>query len=407
MDINKKIANCRETALQILQPTRQQLDHGLELHRDSLVWDAYGFAPPGPYNLELESELVESGASANEARIRMESYRQDGFLRDQANYEDYKAVWEASGVTCIFQNSGAGNSVSEILERFGNFTFRADRYADFHERAAWPDDVEKTKQLGKHCLYLTTNAVPLFDSWINEAEPVLAVSTFFKLGCRMMHLTYNRRNLIGDGCAEPGDSGLSAFGRSVVKEMNRTGVIPDVAHSGLRTSFEAAEVSGKPVVASHSFCNSVNNEFQAFRGKTDEVIRQIVKSGGFVGICALPGFVAKSGDINALLDHIGHIAGNFGADHVAIGTDAGFTVGLPAPLPNDKKIKFRTSFDSYWPSSQKRFDVSDEMRASLAWTNWPLFTVGLVQRGHSDADIKKIIGGNVMRVARETLRGIE
>ncbi len=163
------------------------------------------------------------------------------------------------------------------------------------------------------------------------------------------------------------------------------------------------EVSRKPVVASHTFCNAVNSEYRAFRGKSDEVIRQIVKSGGFVGICALAGFLGRSGDINALLDHIDHIAGNFGPDYASIGTDNGFIVGPPPPLPKDKKIKFRTSFDIYWPESQKKMDVTPQMQDSLAWTNWPLFTVGLVQRGFSGNDIRKIIGGNIMRVIKKTL----
>ena len=72
---------------------------------------------------------------------------------------------------------------------------------------------------------------------------------FFQLGIRMMHLTYHRRNMIGDGCGETSNAGLSDFGRTAIAEMNRIGVIPDCAHSGWQNSLEAAKVWTRTVVA--------------------------------------------------------------------------------------------------------------------------------------------------------------
>ena len=91
---------------------------------------------------------------------------------------------------------------------------------------------------------------------------------FFQLGIRMMHVTYNRRNLLGDGCAEPANGGLSDLGRAAIAEMNRVGVIVDVAHSGWRTSLEAAKASQKPMVASHTVCDGAEppHPRQAGRG---------------------------------------------------------------------------------------------------------------------------------------------
>ena len=77
----------------------------------------------------------------------------------------------------------------------------------------------------------------------------------------MVHLTYNRRNPLGDGCGEPNDGGLSDFGRAAIAELNRLGVIVDVAHSGWRTSREAARASTRPMVASHTVCNGVHEHF--------------------------------------------------------------------------------------------------------------------------------------------------
>jgi membrane dipeptidase len=233
------------------------------------------------------------------------------------------------------------------------------------------------------------------------------ITIFFELGIRMMHLTYNRRNMIGDGCAEPANAGLSDFGRAVVAEMNRTGVIVDVAHAGWQTSLEAARASTKPLVASHSAACAVHEHI---RGKPDAVIRAIADTGGYVGICCIPRFLGRSGDVNALLDHVDYVARTFGADHVTIGTDVAYTSRNEAREQQKfgRLRKARPRWEAFWPAEDPATAArygSPEQVESLAWTNWPLFTVGLVQRGYKDADIQKILGGNVLRVARAALSG--
>ena len=104
-----------------------------------------------------------------------------------------------------------------------------------------------------------------------------------------MHLTYNRRNVLADGCAEPANAGISDLGRAAIAEMNRVGVIVDVAHSGWRTSLEAAKASSKPMVASHSGAVAVHRHI---RSKPDEVIRAIADSGGYVGVFSVASFLA-------------------------------------------------------------------------------------------------------------------
>ena len=233
----------------------------------------------------------------------------------------------------------------------------------------------------------------------NKEEALDQIANFFRLGVRMMHLTYNRRNLIGDGCAESADAGLSDFGRAVIEEMNRLGVIPDVAHSGQRTSLEAALCSKKPVVASHTVAGKLSPHY---RGKNGEVIEAICRSGGYVGICGIPKFLQGTADIRALLDHIEYVARTFGVEHVAIGTDR--SANLSPAVTERTMPPARAIWESYWsPSKCDDFKETKEQFDSLSWSNWPLFTVGLVQRGFSDDDIRKIIGGNVLRVAVETL----
>jgi membrane dipeptidase len=156
------------------------------------------------------------------------------------------------------------------------------------------------------------------------------------------------------------------------------------------------------VVSSHSACNALN---QHIRAKSDEVIKAIADSGGYNGICCLPAFLGGKGDINALLDHIDYMVKKFGADHVAIGTDCGASSSdCVSEYSKYEAVarKRRPGWESFWPGKTDTDGnkFSKKHTDSLSWMNWPLFTVGLVQRGHSDDDIRKIIGGNVMRVIR-------
>ncbi|MAI33445.1 MAG: dipeptidase [Planctomycetaceae bacterium TMED240] len=399
--LNPKITSLRQATLRILQPTPSELEKGLRLHAESVVFDSYGFSPRAAVDGAALAKLVESGASS----IELDDVREDMMMTrvatDPVQQQEYRDAWRASGVTCIFQNAGEeGQDPLRLLKRLARFTYVTDLMRGFVSKAASPQDVLNAKQEGRHCLYMTGNGVPLTQQWVSVPDELRYVRIFYQLGIRMMHLTYQRRNMIGDGCGEKTDAGLSDFGEAAIAEMNRVGVIPDCAHSGWQTSLEAARVSTKPVVASHSVCGGI---YPHIRSKPDEVIRAIADSGGYIGICCIPRFLRGDGDVSALLDHVDYVIRKFGPDHVAIGTDVAYQsqdAGRErAKVPG--RGKRRTEFRSLWPKDD--YQTSQQANDSLAWTNWPLFTVGLVQRGHDDDVIRKVIGGNVMRVARSTL----
>ena len=389
-----------QLALNVLQPSEKDLAHGLELHRNSFVFDAYGFTPGAGGRNEWLDQLIREHAGREELTFARENFRMNLAFKNPEMQKRLREVWEFAGVDCIFQNSGVeGNDIENLIKRLSSYTAVTDRLTDFYERAVFPDQLEGIRARGHKALYMTTNGVPVSAKGKSTAESLQHISVFFNLGVRMMHLTYNRRNLIGDGCAETANAGLSDFGRQVVKEMNRVGVIPDVAHSGQRTSLDAALCSEKPVVASHAVAGGLSTHYRA---KSDEVIRAIKKTNGYVGICAHPWFLQGDMNIKAFLDHIEYVARTFGIDHVAIGTDHGTSL---APVETAETMPgTRPIWEQYWT---RPGDVDGTMTMeqydTVAWTNWPLFTVGLVQRGFSDDEIRKIIGGNVLRVCRETL----
>lgn len=398
---NDRIESDRAVALDILKPSARDLEYGIALHRESLVFDSYGFSPRAAVDGAAVRALVEEGASDMELQDQREDMMMTRAAVVEREREEFVRAWNAAGVTCIFQNCGEESSDPlRLIKRLARFTYLTDHLNGVLRRAVTPADVEQAHADAMGCLYFTGNGVPLTQQWVSVEDELRYVRIFFQLGIRMMHVTYNRRNRLGDGCAETANGGLSDFGRAAIAEMNRVGVIVDVAHSGWRTSLEAARLSAKPMVASHTTCGGV---YPHIRSKPDEVIRAIAETGGYVGICSIPRFLRGTGDIAALLDHVDYAVKKFGAEHVAIGTDVAYRSQYSAE--ENRKVPEtrprRTRFAALWPEDD--FRETPQMVSSLAWTNWPLFTVGLVARGYRDDDIRKIVGGNVLRVARAAL----
>ncbi len=396
------IEHDRRVALEILKPEKKDLEHGLRLHAESIVFDAYGFAPRSAIDGDELAALIKEKASPLEIKDRREDMMMTRCATDPLERREFQEAWRASGVTCIYQNAGEeGQDPLVLLKRLARYTFLTDTIPEIVSKAVIPENILEAKKECRHSLCFTGNGVPLTQQWVSVPDELRYVRVFYELGIRMMHLTYQRRNMIGDGCGEKNDAGLSDFGRAVIKQMNRIGIVPDCAHSGWQTSLEAAQVSDKPVVASHSVCGGI---YAHIRSKPDHVIKAIVESGGFIGICCIPRYLRGKGDINALLDHIDYVVKKFGVDHVAIGTDVAYVSANYSKenkkLPRQPPV--RTEFRSLWPNDD--YVTDPDAKRSIAWTNWPLFTVGLVQRGYSDEQIQKIIGGNVMRVNRETIQ---
>ena len=406
---NDKIKHAREAALAVLKPSAKDLEHGLRLHAESLVFESYGFAPRFAVDGEEFARVAAAGASESElADLREEMSMTRGAV-SEVERREFLEAFRSAGVTCIFQNAGEeGNNPLRLIKRLARFTHLTDMMRTDLFKAVKPDDVIAAKKDDRLCLYLTGNGVPLRQLWESTRDEMRLIRIFFDLGIRMMHLTYNRRNPMGDGAGEANDGGVSDFGKEVIAEMNRIGVIVDVAHSGWRTSLEAAKASAKPMVASHTTCAELHKHIRA---KPDEVIKAICDTGGLIGICCIGNFLGGTHDIAAMMDHIAYAVKKFGAEHVAIGTDVAYVSRNEDA--ERKKVTSRPGksplsasgpkWEHLWPPGSNA--TTPDGFESLSWTNWPLFTVGMVQRGISDADIRKILGENVMRVTRANFNG--
>ena len=396
------IASAREIGLALLKPSQRDLEYGLALHRESLVVESYGLGLHAPVRPEVLNKAIMEGASPIELQDLREEMLMTGWTSEDRLREEYRAAWEASGVTCMFLNAGEEtNDPVRLLKRLSRYVALTDALPDILERAVTVEGIRAAHARGKRVLCLTGNGVPLTGNTFSVQDELRYLQVFANLGVRMMHLTSNRRNLLADGCAEPDNAGLSDFGRMAIREMNRLGLLVDVAHSGWKTSIEAAKISTQPIVISHSAMWDLQ---QHVRCKPDEVIRAVVDAGGTMGITNVPAFLGGSGDLTAMLDHIDCAVSKFGHRAVTIGIDSAYVSrwsneAAQALLPRPAE---RPRWENYWPPGDA-LELPEwnqpHQHQSMASTNWPLITVGLVQRGYSDEAIRHILGENMLRVA--------
>ena len=400
---NPAIDKPREVALSLLNPTQAQLERAWELHFGSVVFESYGFAPRYAVDGEAINAAVKEGASRDEIADLRESMTMSRGATNERERKEFLEAFHAAGVTCIFQNAGEeGSDPLRLIKRLAHFTRATDLMKPHLSKVVSAAEIRALKDAGHVGLCFTGNGVPLHLRWESVRDELRYVRIFHELGIRMMHLTYNRRNPIGDGAGEPHDGGLSDFGHAAVTEMNKLGLIVDVAHSGWKTAGDAAKASARPMVASHTTCASV---YEHFRGKPDDVIRAICDTDGLVGMCCIPRFLGGKGDITALMDHLDHVIQKFGARHAAIGCDVAYV----SRFEKEERLKIQRRSDGssplsgpadrwehLWPKDD--YQTTPQAEQSIAWTNWPLFTLGMIQRGHSDDTIRQVLGENMLRV---------
>ena len=221
------------------------------------------------------------------------------------------------------------------------------------------------------------------------------VDTFRGLGQRVSQLTYNSRNLIGNGSTERRDDGLSDFGLAIVERMNRTGMTVDVSHCGDRTTLDAFEVSKKPVLITHSNCRALVPGHP--RCKTDEAIQKMAAAGGVMGITGVRMFVRdkEPTTVEHLLDHFDHVAKLAGVEHLGVGSD----VDLDGydDLPEEQLKRMKAGYKGSYAFREKT-DIEGVDHPQRMFD----LTEGLIRRGYNDSDIEAILGGNFLRVLKET-----
>lgn len=222
------------------------------------------------------------------------------------------------------------------------------------------------------------------------------VQLYYDLGVRHMLFAYNRNNLAGSGCHDE-DTGLTAFGRRVIDEMNRVGMVVDCTHTGLRTTLEAMDRSSRPVIFSHANARALVDHA---RNITDAQIRACAATGGVVGVNGVNLFLGEEVPTPAAVArHAAHIAGLVGAAHVGISLDfAPDDAEADAGSPTIAETVARDSH--YWPKDAGY----DRPVRFLDVRRLPEVAEELATTGFSGPEIAGILGGNFRRVAEAVWR---
>jgi membrane dipeptidase len=272
------------------------------------------------------------------------------------------------------------------------------------EIATHPDTLMKFSRIGDLAEAKRSRRLAIiygFQDTTPFGENLDRLDTFADLGVRIVQLTYNRRNLVGDGCLEPADAGLSLFGRELVERMNAREVLVDLSHCGHRTTDEAIEISKKPVAITHAGCAAVSD---LPRNKTDATLRKLADRGGVVGIYLMP-YLRTGGQPMAadVIAHIEHALDVCGEDHVGIGTDGTIS---SVRLTEEYKKGFADEI-----AERRKRGVSAPGETAAVYTFVPdlntprrfeTIATLLARRGRSERVAEKVLGGNFLRLFAQT-----
>ena len=260
------------------------------------------------------------------------------------------------------------------------------------------DDILRAKREGR------IGVIFGFQNAAQVGDKLDRIDTFADLGVRVIQLTYNPRNQIGDGSMVPENHGLTPFGREVVARLNRNRVMVDLSHSGEQTCLDAARASTQPISINHTGCRALTD---LPRNKTDQELRLVAEKGGFVGIYFMP-FLAASGHAHAtdVVAHLEHALTVCGEDHVGIGTDGTVTAiddlqTYASALAKEVAARKAAGIGA----AGERADTYPFVVDLRGVNQFHELADRLAARGHSTTRIEKILGLNFLRYAREIWAG--
>ena len=310
--------------------------------------------------------------------------------------------WDEDSFSALKQTGYSGFNVS-----LDSFTFnramlslrewkqRVDSHADKLIHATSAEDFEHAKREDKVAvLFGFQNTRMIHDDLEN-------LDALYRAGTRWMQLTYNERNLLGDGCTERTNAGLSDFGIEAVARMNELGIVIDLSHCGRQTTNDGIKFSKTGAMINHSMCEALHKNHP--RAKTDGQMKAMSDKGGVLGIICLGYMIGPNvgveTTIETYIDHIDHAVKVGGIDHVGLAADYPIQ-GLKASGATKenwyvpRQTRFKPSYKVQWPPWIPELDETDRYRH---------VTRLLEKRGYTTGDIEKILGQNFLRYYREVL----
>jgi microsomal dipeptidase-like Zn-dependent dipeptidase len=319
-----------------------------------------------------------------------------GIVVDALQYSNWNRSlfeeWRVGGLHAVHVTVAYWETARDTLSRLGRWHQRFREHADLIRPACSAVDIVAAKAEGRTAVILgAQNCSPIEDD-------LSLVSVFRTAGLMIMQLTYNNQSLIGAGCYEADDAGISRFGRKVIAEMNRVGQVIDLSHSAERTSREAIDLSARPVAITHANPSSFH---AALRNKSDDLLKALAARGGMLGFSLYPLHLRDGGACTrrAFCEMVARTAELIGIDHIGIGSDTCRNWGYQ---------------ELEWMRSGRWTIEADYGEGSAAAPDWPAqpswfrspaqmpeIAAGLREAGMSAADLAKVMGGNWLRFFAE------
>lgn len=384
-------------------------DEARQLHHDALVIDTQqppatsGFLFTDTMRAAL-ADYVRQGLSREEAAPLMSDMAAREMQTSPGARKAYLDLWRRSDVTVACGTYSGSARLSESFAQASRRIAQAYAYVEALDgqlmmvrKAA---DVERAHRERKYgILFDFQNTTPYGDD-------LDRINHFHDLGVRMVQLTYNLRNLVGDGCTEAHQGGLSYFGREVVRRLNELKTLVDVSHCSEQVGWDALKVSAAPIVVSHSSSKAVCYHD---RGKTDELAKAVAGRGGYFGVVIIPGFISESTEptLDDFARHVEHLVDLIGIDHVGIGTDkAGPGPGTESLVEYPATMPKRPAGAFNWAGfrdKEHRLTSQYHLNGYENFGDWPNLTVHLAQRGFNEEELRKLLGLNFLRVFRDVV----
>jgi membrane dipeptidase len=346
---------------------KQSVEDPAPLHRDAILIDAMGsgvllptaLIPPPPRNgVPLIDRAMASGLTAMNVTM---------------------------GISGIGMGVDNFRSMIGTIHGYLSYFELEDRLVHVRSVA----DIQRAKREGKLGIIFGTQGIA---GKIEGDTSLLLILQ--RLGQRIVQICYNERDAVGCGCMEVSDSGLTQFGQACIREMNQLGVVVDLAHGGARTALDAAAFSAAPIIVSHAnarrLCDNPRN-------LTDEVIKAVASTRGVIGITAYAPFCETRAGVRPSLDdyidHVAYVGELVGIDHVGIGSDF---------FDGESLVRFERFFRRRYPDTVRHYTVDTVYVDGLETVDdFPSITAGLARRGFAAEDIRKVLGGNFLRVFGE------
>ena len=337
-----------------------------DLHHQTLVIDSHNdtivaHIRRGNLSLERGAEGSEARSSGVIAFLRGPEEPRSGAEHVQINFPKMRQAGIHAGFFAIDVTLAVKNQLGYALDGFGyvlNDLEQGQAPAVIVRRAS---DILDAKAAGTPAMILAIEHADCTERSLH----ILRV--LYELGVRSIGFTHNVSSCAADGCFEAREGvGLTRFGRDLIREMNRLGMLVDLAHISPSGFFDALEVTRKPVIFSHGNAKTLCDHP---RNLDDGQLKALARNGGVIGLSFVPFFVdATHPTLERLLDHVDHVASVAGIDVVGLGSD---------------------------------FDGGGTLLKDA--TEVPRITEGLIRRGYAEAEIRKVLGENTLRVLRESI----